>query len=164
MRIITPVIFAAGLLGSMTAASAADKLSQVFLRDAIQRNLADVQLGQLAQDKAQGADVKSYGEMLANDQSASNDQAVKVAAQIGITAPTAPSSSQKAAYDSMSKLSGMAFDRAFIKDMITDREMTIARFENEAKKKSDPVADYANQTLPTLKQHLDAARKLEPGP
>ena len=163
MKNLNLLVFTGTLLGVMTAALGADKVSQVFIRDAIQGNLAEIQLGQLAQDKAQGADVKSYGQMLVDDHTASNEQAGKVAAQIGITAPTEPSLSQKATYDKMSKLSGTTFDRAFIKEMVADYATNIARFQNEAKKRNDPVADYANQMLPTLMKHLDVARKLEPG-
>ena len=163
MRNLTLLVFTGLLLGSIAVASGADKVSQVFIRDAIQGNLAEIQIGQLAQEKAQGADVKSYGQMLVTDHSASNEQAGKVAEQIGVTAPTEPSVNQKAVHDRMAKLSGTAFDRAFINEMIADHKMNIARFQNEAKKKNDPVADFANQTLPTLQKHLDAARKLEPG-
>jgi len=106
--------------------------------------------------------VKSYGQMLVTDQSASNEQAEKVAEQIGIATPTEPSVTQKAMLDKMSRLSGTAFDRAFINEMIADHKMNIARFQNEAKKKNDPAADFANQALPTLKKHLDAAQKLDP--
>jgi len=122
----------------------------------------EIQLGQLAQNKAQSAEVKSYGQMLVTDQSASNEQAEKVAERIGIAIPTEPSVNQRAMYDRMSKLSGTAFDRAFIKEIIADHKMNIARFENEAKKQNDPVGDFANQILPILKKHLDAARTLEP--
>jgi putative membrane protein len=162
VRTLTQFASMAALLGIVTAASGADKVSQVFIRDAIQRNLAEIQMGQLAQDKAQSSEVKSYGQMLVTDQSASNEQAEKVAEQIGIAAPTEPSVNQKAMYQTMSRLSGMAFDRAFIKEMIADHKMNIVRFQNEAKKKNDPAADFANQALPTLKKHLDAAQKLDP--
>ena len=67
--------------------------------------------------------------------------------------PTEPSVSQKAlTYDKMSRLTGTAFDRAFIKMMIADHKTDIPRFRNEAKKKNDPAADFANQMLPTLEE------------
>jgi putative membrane protein len=163
MRFISVIAFFAALFGPLSAAPAADKISQVFIRDAIETNLAEIQLGQLAQDKAEGSGVKSFAQTLVNDQSALNEQAEKVATQIGITIPTKPNAAQKTAYDNMSKLSGAAFDRAFVKNIIADQASNIARFENEAKKKNNPVGDYANQALSTLKQHLDAARNLKPG-
>ena len=155
--------FAGALLGLVTAASGADKVSEVFIRDAVQGNLAEIKLGQLAQEKTQSAEVKSYAQMLVTDHSTSNEQAKKVAKQIGITIPTELSVSQKVTYNRMSKLSGTAFDRAFVAEMIAGHKTNITRFQNEAKKKDDPAADFANQMLPILKKHLDAAQQLEPG-
>ena len=54
--------FAGALLGLVTAASGADKVSEVFIRDAVQGNLAEIKLGQLAQEKTQSAEVKSYAD------------------------------------------------------------------------------------------------------
>ena len=154
---------AGALLGLVTAASGADKVSEVFIRDAVQGNLAEIKLGQLAQEKTLSAEVKSYAQMLVTDHSTSNEQAEKVAKQIGITIPTELSVSQKATYNRMSKLSGTAFDRAFVAEMIAGHKTSITRFQNEAKKKDDPAADFANQMLLILKKHLDAAQLLEPG-
>jgi len=79
-----------------------------------------------------------------------------------MTPPTEPSSKQKAMYDKMSKLTGAAFDKAFAKDMVADHKKDIAAFQKEARKKNDPAANFANNTLPTLQKHLDAAQKLKP--
>ena len=146
--------FAGALLGLVTAASGADKVGEVFIRDAVQGNLAEIKLGQLAQEKTQSAEVKFYAQMLVTDRSTSNEQAEKGAKQIGITIPTELSVSQKVTYN---KLSGTAFDRAFVAEMIAGHKTSITRFQNEAKKKDDPAGDFANQMLPTLKKHLDAA-------
>ena len=115
----------------------------MFIRDAVQGNLAEIKLGQLAQEKTQSAEVKSYAQMLVTDHSTSNEQAEKVAKQIGITIPTELSVSQKVTYNRMSKLSGTAFDRAFVAEMIAGRKTSITRFQNEAKKNDDPAGDFA---------------------
>jgi putative membrane protein len=159
---ITALTLLGTLLGSVITAAGADKISQVFIRDAIEGNLAEIQIGQLAQEKAQDVAVKSYGQMLVTDHSASNEEAEKVAKQIGIKVPAEPSVSWKATYDKLSKLSGSMFDRAFLKEMIAYHKVNIARFQNEAKKKNDLAGDFANQMLPILKKHLDTAEKLKP--
>jgi putative membrane protein len=163
VRHLTLLVCTGALLGLVTAALGADKVSEVFIRDAIEGNLAQIELGQLAQEKTQSAEIKSYGQMLVTDHSASNEQAEKVAKQIGIAVPTEPSVNQKATYKTMAKLSGTGFDRAFIKEMIADLKANITRFQSEAKKRNDPAADFANQMLPTLSKHLDAAEKLKAG-
>ena len=55
--------FAGALLGLVTAASGADKVSEVFIRDAIQGNLAEIQLGQIGSRE----DPKCRGKILRAD-------------------------------------------------------------------------------------------------
>jgi putative membrane protein len=66
---------------------------------------------------------------------------------------------QKSTYDRLSKLSGGQFDNQFVKTMVTDHKKDIAEYEKEAKSKS-PLADFANDTLPTLEHHLQTAETL----
>jgi putative membrane protein len=66
-------------------------------------------------------------------------------------------------YDRLSKLSGDNFDREFAKAMVDDHKNDIREFEKEAKKKNDPAAEFANQTLPTLRKHLEMAQSLATG-
>jgi putative membrane protein len=163
MKYPTILAVTAALLASASAANAADKASQDFIKDAVQGSLAEVQMGQLAQQNGQGADVKSFGQMLVTDHSAAADKAKQVAGQIGVTPPTEPNAKQKAMHAKMAKMQGAAFDREFKKEMIADHKKDIAAFQKEAKKKNDPAAEFASQTLPTLQKHLDAAQKLNTG-
>jgi putative membrane protein len=145
---------------AVTSASAADKRDQTFIKDAIEGNLAEVQMGKLAQDKGQSDGVKSFGQMLVTDHTDANQKATAVANQIGVTPPTEPNAKQKALYEKMSKLSGPAFDREFAKAMVQDHKEDIQKFQQEAKKQNDPVGNFANQTLPTLQKHLQQAEAL----
>jgi len=105
------LVFAAAFAASLApaAASAASQADKSFITDAIQSNLAEVQMGQLAQQKGQSDAVKSFGSMLVNDHQANNDKAKQVASQLGVTPPTHPSAKQKSEYVKMAKLSGAAF-------------------------------------------------------
>jgi putative membrane protein len=155
------LVVAGAYLGLATSVLAADKISEVLLRDAIQANLAVIQMGQLAQEKAQSAEVKSFAATVMVDHWVSNEQGEKVAKQIGMTIPTEPSISQKLKYEQISKLSDKALDRAFVAAMITFYKTMIPRFKNEAKKTNDPVGIFANAELPRLEEHLDTAQKLQ---
>jgi len=158
----TPMLVVAGAcLGLATSVLAADKISEVLLRDAIQGNLAAIQMGQLAQEKAQSAEVKSFAATVMVDHWVSNEQGEKAAKQIGITVPTEPNTSQKLKYEQMSKLSDKALDRAFVAAMIVFYKTIIPRFKNEAKKTDDPVGIFAKEELPRLEEHLDTAQKLQ---
>src|SRR4026209_1611793 len=148
------VIFA----GSITAASA--KPDKTFLADAIQINLAEISVGDLAQKNGGSDDVKSFGKMLVDDHSASNTKATSLAQANGVTPPTEPKAADKQKHDELAKLSGADFDREFAKAMAKGHEEAISKFE-AASKGDDDIAKFAQETLPTLQKHLKAAQTLE---
>lgn len=166
-RVVKNIFLATILLtvftGLATPAWAADKISEVLLRDAIQGNLAAIQMGQLAQEKAQNPEIKAFAATVMVDHWASNEQAEKTAKQIGITIPSEPSFSQKLRYEQMTKLSDKALDRAFVSEMIVFYKALIPRFKNAVKKTGDPVGILAKEELPRLQDHLEAAQKLQSG-
>jgi putative membrane protein len=148
----------ATLLAAPTA-WAQDKATQKFLTEAIEGNYAEVEMGQLAQQNGQSADVKSFGQMLATDHGAANRKAQETAKTMSITAPTGPNAKQKADAAKMEKLKGAAFDKAFAQHMVKDHKKDIAAYEKQAKK-NDEAAQYANGELSTLRKHLQAAQSL----
>jgi putative membrane protein len=156
------LLIGAGLAVALTFPSAGfaqDKASQKFLKEAIEGNLAEVQMGQLAQKNGGSDGVRSFGQMLEKDHSDANQKATAASNNLGMTAPTAPNVKQKAAYDRMAKLSGPAFDRAFAMHMVEGHKKVIKEYEKEAKK-SDAAGSYAKEALPTLHKHLETAQNL----
>jgi putative membrane protein len=159
-RTILSLGIAVAMLGIAAAAPATDKSSKKFITEAIEGNLAEVQVGKLAQEKSMDDGVRSFGDMLVKDHSAGNEKAASVANAIGVMPPKEPNTKQKAMYDKLSKLSGNAFDREFIKMMVDDHKKDIKEFEKEAKSSNEQVAAFAKDTLPTLHEHLEAAQSL----
>jgi putative membrane protein len=145
------------LTGSITALSA--KTDATFLTDAIQINLAEISVGDLAQKNGGSDDVKSFGKMLVEDHTTSNTKATSLAQANGITPPNEPNAAEKKLHDELAKLSGMEFDREFAKAMVKGHEDAIAKFE-AASKGDDDVAKFAQETLPTLQEHLKTAQSL----
>jgi putative membrane protein len=145
------------LTGSITTLSA--KTDPTFLTDAIQINLAEISVGDLAQKNGGSDDVKSFGKMLVEDHTASNTKATSLAQANAITPPTEPNDAEKKMHDELTKLSGMEFDREFAKAMVKGHQDAIAKFE-AASKGDDDVAKFAQETLPTLQEHLKTAQSL----
>jgi len=147
-------------LAGTSSAWAADTAGDTFIKDAIQGNLAEVKVGQLAQEKGASQGVKDFGTQLTKDHDKANQSATQVAQQLNVTAPDAPAMKQKAVYAKLSALSGDKFDREFIKSMVKDHQEDIAKYQKEAQKVG-PAADYAKATLPKLREHLKMAQDLE---
>ena len=134
-----------------------------FMKKAARGGLAEVELGQLATQKASSDDVKKFGQRMVDDHSKANDQLKQVAAQEHIDLPTEPSAKDKATKARLEKLSGEQFDRAYMADMVKDHKADVAEFEHESKMAKDPaVKSFAQQTLPTLREHLKEAEKIAP--
>jgi len=162
MRTIS--IVAAGIIAAATMSTAfAQGADQKFAKEAIEGNLAEVQMGQLAQQNGASQGVKDFGQMLATDHGQANTKAQSVAQSLNVTPPTGPNSKQKKDYDKMSKMNGAAFDKAFAQHMVADHKKDIAAYQKAAKSKNQTVAGYANETLPTLQKHLQTAQSLQKG-
>lgn len=159
------LILAAGLAVALiaTPASAQNSADKSFIKEAIQGNLAEVQMGQLAQKNGGSDEVKNFGKMLETDHGQANTKATQVADQLKVTPPVEPSAKQKHAYDQLAKLHGANFDRQFARDMVTDHKQDIAKFEKASKSKDAAVSGFATETLPTLHKHLDAAQSIAQG-
>ncbi len=137
-----------------------DSVDTAFLTDAIKGDNSEIQLGQLAQNTASASKgVKEFGQTLVTDHSNAKQQAAQLAQQAGMQVPD---EIKDAAKQEMTKLKGMsvkAFDQEFASYMVQDHKKDIAKFEQQANG-TGPTAQLAQQTLPTLKKHLQIAESL----
>jgi putative membrane protein len=132
-----------------------------FITGAARGGIAEVQLGQLAAKQGGTAAVKRFGQRMVTDHSRINDQLTALAQQKQITPPTSMGADQQALYDRLAKLRGRAFDRMYDQAMVQDHQQDIQAFQTEAQGGTDAdVKAFAANTLPTLQQHLDMARRL----
>src|ERR1700730_5478178 len=132
-----------------------------FTKKAAQGGMAEEKLGKLAQEKGTSDSVKKFGQRMVEDHTKAGDELKRAAAQENITLPGEISAKDKATYDSLSKLSGAAFDRAYARDMVKDHEEDVADFNKEAHRgNSAAIKNFATQTLPTLQDHLKEAKEM----
>lgn len=136
---------------------------KTFVKKAAEGGLAEVELGQLATQKASSEEVKKFGQRMVDDHSKANDQLKQVAAQQHIDLPTEPNAKDKATKARLEKLSGEQFDRAYMNNMVRDHRKDVGEFAHEAKMGKDPaVKSFAESTLPTLREHLKEAERIAP--
>jgi putative membrane protein len=126
-----------------------------FMKTAAMGGMEEVELGKLAAQKASSADVKNFGQHMVDDHSKANDQLTQLATQKGVTLPTAMSTMQKHDMAKLAKLSGAAFDSAYVSMMVKDHKKDVADFQKESKSgKDSDLKGWAATTLPTLQDHL----------
>ena len=139
-----------------TAVAAAD---QHFVTDVAMDGMAEVELGQLAQQKAESSDVKRFAQRMVDDHGKANDELKSLASSKNITLPTAIDAKHKATHDRLAKLSGAAFDRAYMQAMVTDHLNAVKAFRTHSTTSKDAdIRAFAAKTLPTLEDHLKEAQ------
>ncbi len=132
---------------------------ETFLKKAADGNMAEVQLGQLAQKNASSDSVKQFGQRMVTDHSKMLDDIKNLAASKGVTLPSSPATKIKAAYNRLASKAGAEFDKDYITTMVKDHNEDIAEFRKEAESGMDPdVKALASQALPILQEHLRMAQ------
>ena len=129
-----------------------------FVNKAAMGGLAEVQYGNLALQKAQSEDVKSFAQKMVTDHGAANQELQALAGSKGMTLPTELTGTHKAGYDHLNMLSGAEFDKPYMQHMVADHEADIAEFEKAANSATDSeLKAFASKTVPTLQQHKQLA-------
>jgi len=136
---------------------------QQFIKDAAVGGMAEVKLGELAEQNAHSDAVKSFGKRMRDDHSQANSELAQLAAQKNVTLPTDVDAKSKATYDRLSKLKGAQFDRAYMNAMLQDHRHDVAEFQSASKSSDPDVQAFASKTLPTLQSHLEEAQQIASG-
>ncbi|HEV2704262.1 MAG TPA: DUF4142 domain-containing protein [Steroidobacteraceae bacterium] len=132
-----------------------------FYKHAAQGGISEVELGNLAAKKSHNPAVQEFGALMVKDHSAANEKLRAVAESKHMTLPKKAGAAEMATKAKLEVLSGSAFDKSYIKDMIKDHEQDIAEFKRESISGQDPDAKaFAAATLPTLEEHLQKIKSL----
>jgi putative membrane protein len=150
----------AGVVMTGLAAAPVFAADDAFVTKAVKGGMAEVELGKLAAEKGMAAEVKKFGQRMADDHSKAGDELKTLAQHKNITVPTEIDAKDKALRDRLIKLSGPAFDRAYMQAMVADHVKDVNEFKMESRSGADPdVKAWAAKTLPTLEDHLKMARE-----
>jgi putative membrane protein len=99
--------------------------------------------------------------MMVRDHSKMNDELKQLAASKNITLPPAPGEDHMDHIKKLSEKSGKDFDKDYMKMMVDDHKDDIDKFEKCSKDAKDPeLQALATKSLPILREHYDAAKKI----
>jgi putative membrane protein len=80
----------------------------------------------------------------------------------GLSVPADLDSKHAQLRDRLAKLNGADFDKAYANEMVKDHKKDVADFKREAKGAKDAdLKAWAEQTLPTLEDHLKQAQDMQ---
>jgi putative membrane protein len=154
-----PVTAAAGNQAGQVSADI--KADEFFIRENTQDNYLEVLAGRLAEKKAQNSAVKDFAQRMDRDHNRFQDEWVRMATQNGLTYKAGMGKVHRAKLKKLEKLSGRAFDRAYMNMMLEDHKGYIGYLEKEGRAAhSAAVRQIAESELPTLREHFAEAKRI----
>jgi putative membrane protein len=133
--------------------SAGDKK---FVDKIASANSAEIQVMQLAAQKASDQKIKDMAAQMLTDHQDAGQKLTALAQQQGFEVPTELSSTDQKEVDKFTKLDGKKFDKTFIKDETKDHKAVLALLKKESASGKDPdLKSFADAVSPTVQKHID---------
>ncbi|WP_306395426.1 DUF4142 domain-containing protein [Telluria beijingensis] len=157
-----------GSSATAATASGAAKLTAAdrkAIMDMAMSNMAEVEMGKLAQSKTQNAEVKAFATKMVDDHGKALTEVQSLAQSKGVTLPTELDAKHKAMAAQLEKASGDAFDRAYVKQGgVGAHKETLTKLQAASKGAKDAdVKGQVDKTIPVVQEHLKHAEQLAKG-
>src|SRR4051812_8869555 len=134
---------------------------RLFVQEAGIGGAAEVGLGRLTEQRGQNATVKDFARRMVQDHGKANDQLSNLARAANIPIPQALDLEHRTMQEQLEKLSGAAFDVAYIRDQVGEHQKTSILFSWEIGSGQDAqLQQFAADTLTVILDHLQIAREI----
>lgn len=152
-----------------------------FVEDLTIAGKAEVEIGQMAMQRAASAEVKQFADMMVKDHSKAGEELKQVAMKHAIPLPAALDAPHEELKTKLSNLQGAEFDREYMSAMVDGHENVVDRLQTRASEdrigdnkgevkpesSDNPIEADLNQwaaaALPTVRHHLDEAKRIHDG-
>lgn len=105
-----------------------------FVKDAAIANMAEIELGRMAQEKGTDPSVKKFGQMMIDDHTKANDALKTIATDDRIELPTQVNDDHKDKAEKLAAKSGADFDRDYADMMVSGHENFVDKLESRIDK------------------------------
>ncbi|MEN3274708.1 MAG: putative rane protein [Massilia sp.] len=155
-----------GAAGATAAGTAKlSKADSKGIMDMAMVNMAEIEMGKLAQSKSQNPEVKTFAQQMIDDHTKGLAEVQGLAQSKGITLPTELDTKHKARATRLSKLSGEKFDREYMKvgGVAAHKEAHALLQKNQKAAKDPDVQALVTKMMPVVEQHLKSAQQMPAG-
>jgi putative membrane protein len=119
-----------------------------ILKELHAANLAEIQEGRLAEEKATSVKVRRYGKLLAKDHTEADKLVMRDAQKLSVNLSDTLPDAQRSEVDALRSAAGPDFDRTFIADI------------EVAPKDNDTIRRLSDKLIPELRKHERDAQRL----
>ncbi|MGC4097866.1 MAG: DUF4142 domain-containing protein [Nitrospira sp.] len=163
---ISSVIFGVAIVvfsssWAMAATDAPPKTTEAFLQHAATCEQEQIDLGQVAEQKAESEDVKQFGVRMVTDHQKTRKEIERLASKGGLQLVSQSSEKDAAMKSQLDRASGKGFDRAYIALTLQAHALELKELEQRAREeKNQDVRKWAAETVPVVKDHITRAKAL----
>jgi putative membrane protein len=161
-----------------TAGNAAGAGDRAFVQDMSEAGMAEVELGNLAAQRATNPEVKRFAETMVRDHTKAGEELKQIATTHSISMASSIRDEHRELMSRLTPLRGAEFDREYMKAMVEGHEDVVDRLQTRASEdrfgenkgtvrpeRSDNPAEadlnqWAANTLPVARQHLEEAERI----
>lgn len=137
---------------------------RTFVQKAAMAGLFEVEAAKVAKDKGTSPDVKSFAEKMITDHTQANDELQQIAKKKSIDLPTALDAEHQAKLDTLSKLSGSAFDKEYKSQQMKGHDQVLVLMRTEAKTGQDgDLKAFAQKYEGVIAEHDRMVKKTKVG-
>jgi putative membrane protein len=121
-----------------------------FMMNAAKGGMMEVEMGKVAAQNGQSADVKKFGNRMVADHSKMNSELMALATAKGVKLPGAKAAGK------------WKSDKDYMDMMVKDHEMDLAEFQKEAKGGGDAdLKKFADKNSKIIQKHLSMAKETQ---
>jgi putative membrane protein len=158
-----PVAYAAAISLALAAplAVALERADAMAIQGMMQANLAEVEAGKVASQKAQKPEVKKFAEKMIEDHGKKLAELQALAEKKGVAAPNQPSGEQQAMLKKLQSAPDGQFDQVYLSEMVKAHGKVLQDTRNVAREAKDTdLKAAAQKSAPGTEAHLKMAREL----
>jgi len=149
------------LVLGMASLQALAASSDDFVDAATEAGIAEVVTGNLALEKSQNAEIKTFAQQMVTDHNKANQKLGDIARKLDISVPH-----EAALTDKVKKVilewREESFDKSYVNNQVDAHEKAVELFKKEAASSDKAeLKAFASETLPTLQHHLEQAKALQ---
>lgn len=133
-----------------------------FIKKATTSGMIEIKSAEAALKRNLTAEEQAFARQLVTDHGKANDELASIAKRKGAAAPVGLTADDQEKLAKMAEIKDKDFNEEFLEHQISCHKKAIDLFEDEAEDGKDAdLKAFAIKTLPTLKAHLETAKRLE---
>jgi putative membrane protein len=147
--------------GTTAEAGAVAESDQKFVKKVAQDNIAEIDLGTLAQERAQSDEVKQFADRMIQDHGKANEELEGIAQSKKVVIPTEADEEHSKLRSELAELEGEKFDQRYMQIMAENHEKAVELFQQQIDQSQDKeLKAFAENTLPVIKEHFSQAQSM----